>query len=79
MGCAIAALFFYQFWLKTKDRLFGIFASAFAILSAERIIPISSQFTSERHVALYVLRLIAFLLILYAIVDKNFSNSGKSI
>ena len=70
MACAAAGLFFLRFWRKTRDRLFAIFALAFWILGVHWFV-LASTNRDEVHVALYAIRLLAFLLILFAIVDKN--------
>ncbi|MGE3974734.1 MAG: DUF5985 family protein [Bdellovibrionales bacterium] len=70
MGCWIVALFFYQFWSESKDRLFAIFAWAFVIMGLERV-ALLILVENERHAAFYLPRLLAFLLIICAIVDKN--------
>ena len=31
------ALFFFKFWRKSRDQLFGVFAAAFLVLAAERV------------------------------------------
>ncbi len=72
MACLVAGLFFLRFWRKTHDRLFLFFAMAFWILGANRIALIFIDEGSEdTHILIYVIRLIAFSLILYAIIDKN--------
>jgi hypothetical protein len=71
MGYAIAALFFFRFWRETRDRLFGIFAAAFGLLAAQRAALALSADPSGDQVLLYGIRLLAFVLILAAIVDKN--------
>jgi len=76
MGCWVIGLFFFQYWRKAKDRLFGIFALSFWILGLERLAPLVTQLGDERHGFQYLIRLLAYLLILYAIVDKNLG--GKS-
>jgi hypothetical protein len=70
-GYAVVCVFFLRFYRETRDRLFVFFAMAFAILGVQRL---GLTFTvTGSHYAdwLYLLRLLAFLLILYAIVDKN--------
>lgn len=63
------ALFFFQFQKSTGDRLFGFFGAAFVLLGIERV---CSQFVSgELQSDVYLIRLTAFLLILFAILDKN--------
>jgi amino acid transporter len=71
MGYAIAALFFFRFWRETRDRLFGIFAAAFGLLAVQRAALALSTDPSGDQVLLYGVRLLAFVLILAAIVDKN--------
>ncbi len=71
MAFALAGLFFLRFWRDTRDRLFILFSLAFFILAINRI---GFFFTSEYNVkgdSLYGVRLLAFILILIAIVDKN--------
>jgi hypothetical protein len=71
MGCAIAAIFFLRFWHESRDRLFLIFALAFAVLSLSYALLGTIAFATEWRVNVFILRLVAFCLILYAIVDKN--------
>jgi hypothetical protein len=71
MGFAVAGMYFLRFWKETRDRLFAFFAVAFFILSINRAAITLAGLTSEVPYTLYVIRLIAFLIILYAIVDKN--------
>jgi hypothetical protein len=73
-GYAVVALLFLRSWRDTRDRLFSIFAAAFALLAMQHLaLSLSDQLVEER-LYLYVLRLVAFLLILYAIADKNRSD-----
>jgi hypothetical protein len=71
MGYAIAGLFFLRFWRQTGDRLFAAFAAAFWVLGAQRVGLAAAAHLGLDTTWLYVLRLLAFLLILWAIVDKN--------
>ena len=68
--CAVAATFFLRFWRKTRDRLFGLFSLAFGIL-AMNWAALAFTRTDEIRTWLYGVRLVAFLVILYAIIDKN--------
>ena len=70
LGCGVAGLFFLRFWRKTRDRLFLIFAIAFWTLGANWL---ALAFTKQDEVRtwLYVVRLLAFVFILYGIIDKN--------
>ena len=67
MGYAVAALFFLRFWRESRDRLFAFFAAGFALLSIQRV---GLSFIQPAEL-LYAIRLGAFLLIAYAIIEKN--------
>jgi len=70
-GYLVVALFFARFWRDTHDRLFALFTAAFALLAVQRV-ALSLFSTDPRFSAVfYSLRLLAFLLILYAIFDTN--------
>jgi hypothetical protein len=71
MGYAVAGLFFLRFWRETRDRLFGIFAGAFWLLALQRLLLALFQNPDREQVWLYGVRLLAFVLILVAIIDKN--------
>lgn len=71
LGFVLGGLFFLQFWRKTRDRLFAIFAIAFWVLSVERVLLAMTNPTDENRWYIYLVRLFAFLLIIIAIVDKN--------
>ena len=71
MGCAAAGLFFLRFWRKTRDRLFAIFAVAFWMMGLNWLLLSFTHPDAEFRPALYLIRLLAFVLILYAIIEKN--------
>lgn len=77
-GYAVAGLFFLRFWRETRDRLFGIFAAAFWLLAAQRLALALSTDPNGDQVVLYGIRLLAFVLILAAIVDKNRGRSRSA-
>ena len=67
----IAALFFLRFWRQSRDRLFALFAAAFVLLALQRIgLALAVRYELQTTWA-YVMRLAAFVIILYAIIDKN--------
>jgi hypothetical protein len=78
MGYLVAAIFFLKFYKTTKDRLFAFFATAFLLLSFQRVALALTTKTVEDTVLIYVIRLIAFLIILYAIIDKNIQAKRSS-
>jgi uncharacterized membrane protein HdeD (DUF308 family) len=71
MALAVAGLFFLRFWKQTRDRLFLIFAVAFWLLGLTRIALALTPQSQEHHSYVYLIRLLAFVLILLAIADKN--------
>lgn len=71
MGYAVAALYFVKFARATGDRLFVFFASAFVLLALQRTLITAFTLDSRLELASYMLRLLAFLLILAGIFDKN--------
>lgn len=66
-----SGLFFLRFWTKTGDRLFLLFSAAFWIMTGERFILGTMQSMNELKPFVYLLRLVSFGLILYAVIDKN--------
>lgn len=78
MGCLACALFFLRFWRASRDRIFAFFSLAFAVMSLNWMALTLLQVDDERRHYLYVIRLVSFLLILYAIWDKNRAGRGSS-
>lgn len=73
VGYLVGGLFFLRFWRKTADRLFLAFAAAFVLLALNQLIATFLEAGDERTAYAYVLRVLGFVLILWAIVDKNLS------
>lgn len=67
----VAAGFFLRFWRRTNDRLFFAFAAAFLIEGLNRVSFLFLETPNEGSPAIYLVRLLAFLIILMAIVAKN--------
>jgi peptidoglycan/LPS O-acetylase OafA/YrhL len=76
LAYAISGLFLFRFWVKTRDRLFAIFALAFWVLMCERLLLVIINPATEGFPYIYSVRLLAFLLILGAIIDKNRKQAG---
>lgn len=68
---AVAGLFFLRFWAASRDRLFVMFAAAFWILGVQRLVLAATRTVFEDQAIFYLLRLLAFVIIIVAIVDKN--------
>lgn len=71
LGFAACALFFLRFWRRTREELFLAFAVAFLLLGVGQTILALASIPTEERGSIYILRLIAFLLILLAIYRKN--------
>ena len=71
MGAWAATLFFLRFWRASRDRLFAFFALAFALLGLNWVLLVLLRVEDESRHLLYAMRLVAFLVILAAIWDKN--------
>jgi uncharacterized membrane protein HdeD (DUF308 family) len=67
----VAAAFFWRFWRQTRDSLFLTFAVVFLIEGVNRMAFLLVDKPNEGSPAIYLVRLLAFLLLLGAIVAKN--------
>jgi hypothetical protein len=74
-GALMAGVFFLRFWRDTRDRLFAFFAAAFWLLGLSWALLGLSSPTEETRPFIYAIRLVAFLLIIVGIVDKNRASS----
>lgn len=73
LGFLVAAAFFLRFWRRTSDRLFLAFSAAFALLAVNQILATFLSASDELVPYAYLLRVLGFVVILCAIVDKNVS------
>jgi hypothetical protein len=71
MGCFVIGVFFLRFWRATHDRLFAMFAVAFWVLGGDWLGLALTRMRPESQTPLYLVRLVAFVLIIVAIADKN--------
>lgn len=71
LGFVVAAGFFVCFWRKTADRLFLAFAAAFVLFAFNQALASLLTVVLEPSSLIYALRVLGFVLILGAIVDKN--------
>lgn len=70
-GFLVIGLFFIRFWYRLRDPLFFWFALAFWLLGAAQSTLALANIPVEERSAIYLIRLAAFLLILFAIFRKN--------
>ena len=71
MASLTIGLFFLRFWKKTRDRFFLFFAVAFSLEGVNRVLLALNNGANENEPFIYLVRLLSFVLILVAIVDKN--------
>ena len=70
MGSAVAALLFFRFWRSSGDRLFFYFSLSFAAEAFDRTLMALGQL-NDTATSFYLIRLLSYLLILWAVVEKN--------
>jgi hypothetical protein len=74
---ATVGLYFLKFWRRSKDGLYGFFAAAFALLAVQRVgLGLFSE-KLEDDTPFYMVRLLAFCLILVGIYLKNRPSTSK--
>ena len=71
MGFAVCAAFFVRFWQRTADPFFAYFAFAFFLLALNQVLSTTLGLPIEERSWLFLMRLAAFLIIIYAVVRKN--------
>ncbi len=72
LGFLTVGLFFLKFWRRTRDGLFLAFAIAFALLAANSAATTLLKLPSETQGYVYLLRFAAFVVIILAVLRKNF-------
>jgi hypothetical protein len=77
LGYLVAAGFFVSFWRKTADRLFLAFGLAFLLFALNQGLAYALTVVSEPASLIYALRVLGFLIIIAAIVDKNILSERK--
>ncbi|MDI1478682.1 DUF5985 family protein [Polyangium sp. y55x31] len=72
VGMALAvSLFFVRFWRKSRERLFALLALVFGLLAVERSVLAFVRGDYESRHWIFLVRLLAFALLILGIVDKN--------
>jgi uncharacterized membrane protein HdeD (DUF308 family) len=72
----IAAVYFLRFWVDTRDFFFLAFAASFAVEGLSRLFVLFQPKPNESSPWIYEVRLLASLLILAAILKKNYGKNG---
>jgi hypothetical protein len=70
-GCFVISLFFARFWRATGDRFFLLMSLGFAIFAANRVVLSFLDENSEARPAAYTVRLLAFAMIVFAILSRG--------
>ncbi len=71
-----AGVFFLKFWTSTRDTFFLAFAAFFLIEASNRVALLFFAHPNEGSPWIYAVRLLALLLILTAILKKNYGRGG---
>jgi hypothetical protein len=71
VGSAVAALYFLRFWRSTRDTFFLYFALSFGIEALNRVALGVVGAESELEPVFYCVRIVAYGLIVLAILQKN--------
>lgn len=71
MACVVAALFFARFWRVSRDRLFLAFSAAFWLFALNWTLLALENPSNETAHRLFIVRFLAFLVIIVGILDKN--------
>jgi len=77
MGCWVAGLLFLRFWRETGERLFLLFAASFWVFSLNWVLLVTIASSAETRHHAYLVRLIAFSIIIFAIWDKNRAHAHR--
>ncbi|HEY8606013.1 MAG TPA: DUF5985 family protein [Noviherbaspirillum sp.] len=67
----VAALFFLRFWRSSGDRFFLFFALSFFIDAVNRVFLAGRAVGNDDQPEYYLIRLLSYALIVFAILDKN--------
>ena len=77
MASFIITLFFLRFWRSSRDRFFLYFALSFAIEGLHRIYAAMHIGDGEDWPLHYLIRLVAYGLIIVAILEKNLPRTRR--
>ena len=75
-GAWVGGLLFLRFWRDSRDPLFAFFGGAFWLISLSWTLLALTNPTDEARPYIYALRLVAFILIIAAMVVKNRESRG---
>ena len=67
----VVGLLFLRFWRESHDRLFAFFGAAFWLMAISWSVLGLLSPTEDTRAYIYSIRLLAFILIIIGIIDKN--------
>jgi uncharacterized membrane protein HdeD (DUF308 family) len=70
-----ASLFFVRFWVETRDSFFLAFAASFTVEGLSQVVAVFQPKPNESSPWIYFVRLLAMLLLLAAILKKNYEGN----
>lgn len=76
-GFLACGLFFFRFYSRSRDILFLAFAVAFLLLALNAVVVVAIQEPDETRSWFYLIRVVAYMLIVLAIIRKNVSDAGE--
>jgi hypothetical protein len=79
MGDLVVGAFFLRYWKVTGDRFFVFFACSFALAALTRALLASYLVNSESEPRIYAIRLLSYVVIIAAIIDKNRGSIRKAL
>lgn len=71
MASWVAGLVFLRFYRRTDDRIFLFFAASFWLDAVGRTLEVAWRWSDDGSPVVYVLRVVAYGLIVIGILDKN--------
>jgi hypothetical protein len=71
MGFATSGLLFLRYWRRTREKLFRTFAFSFFLLAINYLWLAVTRIPVEERSPLFLVRLVAFALIIYGIFQSN--------
>jgi len=77
MASLIISLFFVRFWRSSGDRFFLYFALSFSIEGLHRVYSVTRTAGLEDSPLHYLIRLLAYGLIIWAILEKNLPRKDR--
>jgi hypothetical protein len=71
MGYSICGMFFYRFFLRSREVLFLFFSLAFCLFATEKLVLLYAKAVQEAAPFGYLVRLLGFIVILSGVVFHN--------